>query len=171
MAVLRPGGLLFVNVVARSPVALTAFLRRMKAASEAVRGRLLTARASDSTVNLAVLLIKGEQEEEIHRRRWRWRVGCSRWASTAIFCSSRSCPAASLLRGSDALFLPLSFIALITSSVSLMFCLTISHELWVYEDTHEGVVGGGVESAVQPHAREVQDLAGKHFALQQLPLQ
>ena len=57
---LRDGGLLCVNVVARSQTALQEFLARLQAVSDRYSGsRLLFAKASEDTVNVLAVVIKG----------------------------------------------------------------------------------------------------------------
>ena len=60
MTVLREGGVLCINIVARSAQVRRAFLDRLQARVGEHRGsRLLTGKASEDTVNVVAVVIKG----------------------------------------------------------------------------------------------------------------
>mmetsp|Transcript_23781 Transcript_23781/g.34043 ORF Transcript_23781/g.34043 Transcript_23781/m.34043 type:complete len:701 (+) Transcript_23781:295-2397(+) len=75
LAVLCPGGVLFLNVVARSSASLADLLARLGAACREVGGKLLSARPSEETVNVGVLVLlptlqetqKKEMEKETEK--------------------------------------------------------------------------------------------------------
>ena len=59
LSVLREGGVLCINIVARSAQVRQSFCERLQRVSERKGGRLVTARASEDTVNLVAVVLKG----------------------------------------------------------------------------------------------------------------
>ena len=60
MSVLREGGVLCINIVARSAQVRNSFCERLQRVGERRGGRLLTVRASEDTVNVVAVVLKGE---------------------------------------------------------------------------------------------------------------